>query len=89
MIKIHYRARALEDLSAINTYYSDISKQTAETVYQDILSALEVLQLFPQSGSPFIDGTRKFVSSKHRFSIVYIYDDPALNIVAVYRHQNR
>ncbi len=89
MIKIIYRDTAKADLKEIETYYNEISPRTNLRVYSDIYSAIQTLQLFPKAGRKLPDGRRRFVSNQFRFVISHKTYKDRIEIVGVYRHQNR
>jgi len=84
-----YLKSAVTDLTSIETHYSKISQQTSDNVYQDILAAIEVLQTFPDAGRLLEDGSRKFPSHKYRFNITYFHRRNIIEIIGIYRFQNR
>ena len=93
MIKIIYRDTAKADLKEIETYYNEISPRTNLRVYSDIHSdihsAIQTLQLFPKAGRKLPDCRRRFVSNQFRFVISHKAYKDRIEIVGVYRHQNR
>jgi plasmid stabilization system protein ParE len=89
MIRVIYRDTAQADLKEIESYYTEISSHTSLRVHSDIYGAIHTLQLFPMAGRELSDGRRRFVSSQFRFVISHkIYSD-RIEIVGVYRQQNR
>lgn len=89
MTKIIYRESAFQDLSEIQQYYSAISDQTNDRVFADIFAAIETLELFPFAGRKLQDGRRRLVSIKYRFVISHKSFDDTVEIIGVYRRQNR
>ncbi len=89
MIKIIYRDTAKADLKEIEKYYYEISPRTNSRVFNDIHGAIYTLQLFPKAGRKLPDGRRRFVSSQFRFVISHKTYKDRIDIVGVYRQQNR
>ena len=89
MIKIIYRDTAKADLKEIKEYYDQISPRANTRVFNDIYSAIHTLQLFPKAGRKLPDGRRRFVSSHFRFVISHKSYKDRVEIVGVYRQQNR
>ncbi len=89
MTKIIYRESAFQDLADIHNYYAAISEQINDRVFADIYSAIETLELFPFAGRELPDGRRRLVSIKYRFVISHKSYDDTVEIVGVYRRQNR
>ena len=89
MIKVIYLDTAKADLKDIMNYYTEISSRTSSRVYEDIYGAIETLQMFPMAGHQLPDGRRRFVSSKYRFVISHKTYEDRIEIVGVYRRQNR
>ena len=89
MIKIIYRDTAEADLKEIEIYYNEISTRTNLRVFSDIYGAIHTLQLFPKAGRKLPDGRRRYVSSQFRFVISHKTYKDRIEIVGVYRHQNR
>ena len=90
MISIRYRWSANQDLQDIKHYYDNISEATTDRVYYDIIHAIEVLKTFPLAGRPIAGRSeRRIVTSKYGFVISYIAANNSIEIVGIFRHQNR
>jgi len=89
MRRIVYRLTAEADLEEINNYGIEFSEQTRDRFFEDIHSSIEILKQFPETGRLLDNGRRRFISAKYRFAISHrVYDD-RIEIVGVYRFQNR
>lgn len=88
-MRIVYRRSALADLRGIHDYYKVISIETNARVFDDIFEAISTLQNFPKVGRQLEDGRRRFVSPKYRFVISHQSYDDRIEIVGVYRRQDR
>lgn len=90
MTSIKYRWSANQDLQGIKHYYDDISPAITDRIFYDITHAIEVLKTFPLAGRP-IEGRneRRIVTSKYGYVISYIADGHSVEIVGVFRYQNR
>jgi plasmid stabilization system protein ParE len=89
VIEIIFRELAVADLNAIRDYYLDFSHKTFEAVAKDIEAALHILQTFPESGSKKTHERREAISPKYRFKISYQYRNGRIEVIGVYRFQNR
>ena len=88
-MRIVYRSEALADLQNIHDYYEAISAETNAGVFDDIFEAISTLQTFPKVGRQLEDGRRRFVSPKYRFVISHHSYGDRVEIVGVYRQQDR
>ncbi|WP_017931439.1 type II toxin-antitoxin system RelE/ParE family toxin [Robiginitomaculum antarcticum] len=88
-MKIVYRRSALRDLQNIRNYYAAISLKTADNIRIDIYETIDVLKAFPDSGRPLYDGSRLFPTQKYRFNITYVHKKDNMEIVGIFRFQNR
>ena len=87
-LSVRYRRSALRDLADIEAYYRDISDDVHERVYQDIVSTLDAVRAFPEMYPSHAPG-RRAVTPAFRFSILYQVLGDAVEVVGVYRHQDR
>jgi plasmid stabilization system protein ParE len=89
MTKIVYRDSANNDLADIRTYYSNISEQVYNRVISDISASIEILKQSPEAGFVYKTGRRRIVSQKYKFVVTYRYVSEYVEIVGIYRFQNR
>jgi len=91
MIGVEYRWTANRDIYRIQQHYLSISSRSYETVRQDINSAIRILQTYPLAGAKIRPKgrVRRIVSSKYRYSITYLAADDKIEIIGIFRYQNR
>lgn len=90
MKPIIFRTRAERDLLAIINYFSEYSPQTAQNILDDIYRSIDQLAVFPNLGQQ-VDGEdfRRIVTLKYHFTIGYAVATDSVNIVGIFRHQDR
>ena len=90
MKPVIFRARAERDLLGIIEYYSEFSQDTAQNVLNDIYRAIDQLSFFPHSGRE-IDRRdyRRIVTHKYHFQIGYEVVADSVNIIGIFRYQDR
>lgn len=91
MISIEYRWTANRDIYRIRTYYEGISEKTWKTVSDDIQDSLSFLQRSPKGGMKLSSKgkVRRTVTSKYNYSITYIPHPTKIEIIGVFRGQDR
>ena len=89
MTPIIYRQSANTDLAGIRKYYTDISEKTYDNVISDIHETISILSQMPEAGFVYKTGRRRLVSSKYRFIINYAHRQNRVEIVGIYRFQDR
>ena len=89
MTPLKFRALAAQDLRDIEKYYQDISQKTTDAVLSDIYQTLTIVRQHPEIGYGYKTGRRRLVSAKYRFVITYAYKGEFVDIVGIYRQQNR
>lgn len=77
------------DLSRIETYYLSISQLTRRRVLDDIFDMISVLQLFPLAGSPQTYNRRHISTTKYRYTISYKFQNDRIEVLGIYRFQDR
>lgn len=87
-LSVRYRRSALRDLADIEAYYRSISEDIHERVYWDIVSTLDAVRTFPNMYAAHGPGRRP-VTPAYGFSILYLVLGDAMEVVGVYRHQDR
>ena len=89
-MQIRLRKEAAEDLIHIRNYYDEIAPDSTNRVLSDIFATIVRLKIFPSAGSTFTDeNCRRVVSAKDRFKIAYIVTGQTIDILGVFRQQNR
>jgi len=89
MTPVVYRESAEYDLAAIREYFSAISHLTFNNVMADINATIAILNVSPKAGYVYKTDRRRLVSAKYRFAISYAYHRERVEIVGIYRSQNR
>ena len=92
MKPIVFRARAERDLLAIISYFSEYSPppQAAQNILDDIYRSIDQLAFFPNLGQQ-VDGEdfRRIATLKYHFTIGYEVTSASVNIVGIFRYQDR
>lgn len=84
------RRSALADLESLATYFDAIDPNVTIRVVADIERSIARLTDFPLSGEAIPDtGLRRIVSRRYRFTISYFVAPDQVEIVGVFRFQNR
>ena len=82
-MKLRFTPRATSDLIAIAEYIRTRNAAAALPVRDAILTSLQTLTLFPETGRrQSVEGVRKLVTRKYRYLIYYTVDH-ANNEVAI------
>lgn len=90
MTKIIFLEDAQKDLADIKSYYFETAPHVLENILSDIYLVFEVLSIWPlagrvQRGAP----GRRFVSPKFRFTITDDFRDDRVEIMGIFRFQDR
>ncbi len=90
MKPIIFRRSALADLEAIASYFDAIDPDITVRIVADVESSLKRLKDFPMSGEE-VRGTalRRILSKRYRFIISYCVAPAQVEVVGVFRFQNR
>ena len=88
-MKILYREQASKDLEDIAAYFGQHSTAALERAHKDIFDYIRLLPNNPNIGRNLEDGTQLVVTIKYRFNITYIANADHIDIVGIYRYQNR
>ena len=89
-MKYRLSAAARRDLRDIAEFYGDISIDTARRVRDDIEATLAVACEFPRMyPKRSRDGLHKAVTDTYRYVIIYSVVDPFIDVIAVFRTQDR
>jgi len=90
MTEILFLDEALSDLAEINTHYSEVAPTSLDNIWNDIYVVMEVLATWPLAGRTLVNKPgRRFVSPKYRFTITYDYRDDRVEIIGIFRFQDR
>jgi len=90
LIKQVFRAQALRDLEEIERYYLRDAPEVLPKVLHDIRALLNRLQDFPRSGRPVGGrGIRRALTVRYRYIVSYRVTPDAIEIVGIFRYQNR
>lgn len=90
MIPVRYRRRAVADLQALRAYYLPIDPAALDNVLDDIERSISLLREHPFAG-PAMESKpiRWTVSRRYGFKITYMTDGETLQILGIFRYQNR
>jgi plasmid stabilization system protein ParE len=85
-----YLDAARADLQSIADYYGAIDPEVADRILDDIRSAIAKLSHFPHRGRAVKDGPlRRVLSRRYRYKIAYRVRRDFIEIVGVFRFQDR
>ena len=90
MRRIVVRQSALADLESLASYFDAIDPDITVRIVADIERSVERLKDFPSIGGaiPHTD-LRRIISRRYRFTISYFVAPERVEIVGVFRFQNR
>jgi plasmid stabilization system protein ParE len=87
---IVFRKSALADLEALASHFDQIDRATMVRIVADIGRSIARLADFPRSGEAIPHaGLRRIVSHRYRFTISYFVAADRVEIVGVFRFQDR
>lgn len=90
MRRFVYLDTARADLDSIADYYGAIDPDAADRILDDIKSSVLKLGYFPHRGQAVKSGPlRRIISRRFRYKIVYRVRQDAIEIVGIFRFQNR
>jgi len=70
-------------------WYAERSQLVANTFLDEVVSAINSIQLYPQAAQSYGNGCRKHVLKRFPFSIVYRQLNGLIEIVAVAHHRQK
>ena len=83
-MKIRWTPRASKQLEAIYSYVADHSLQVAETLVEQLYSAIKILERYPESGRRGrIEGTRELVVTNSPYIVFYRIRRDRVHILAI------
>ncbi|HEX7712031.1 MAG TPA: type II toxin-antitoxin system RelE/ParE family toxin [Sphingomonadaceae bacterium] len=89
-MELIFRERALCDLEDIETYYLREAPEALPKVLGDIRQVLNQLENFPRSGRAIgRRNARRALSPRYRYIVSYHVTRNAIEIVGIFRFQNR
>ena len=90
MKPIKFRRRADRDIEQIIAYYLRLAPETVPTIAADIDRSLGLIEEYPERYQA-VAGTayRRLVTKRYKFKIAYRVRRDAIEIVGIYRFQNR
>ena len=90
MRRVVYLDVAQADLQSIADYYGAIDPEVADRILADVRSAIAKLDHFPHRGQAVRGGPlRRILSRRYRFKIAYRVRQDVIEIVGVFRFQDR
>lgn len=89
MTPVIYRATARTNLKDIELYFRAYSDTAYENVMEDIQSTLQAIQTFPTCGTPLSDNRRRFSTTRYKFVISYLFAGEKIEVLGIYRYQNK
>ncbi len=90
-MKLTYRKSADIDMESIRDFYWPRSQRAHEAVFEDIITTIDMVLRNPLIGRKLFDteSIRRVISPKYRFCISYIPSKSEIEIIGVFRYQNR
>ena len=90
MTRIVFRRSALADLEALASHFDPIDPRITARIVADIQRSVARLADFPRSGEAIPHTSlRRITSRRYRFTISYFVGPERVEIVGVFRFQNR
>ena len=81
--EISFHDQALADLEEAVDWYKSITPELSARLLSEIREAKSRLEVFPNSGSPFHEGTRRILLKKFPYVLVYLNEPGRIEIIAV------
>jgi plasmid stabilization system protein ParE len=89
-MKLRLTDDAINDLNQIKTYYARFEGSAETNVINDLNMAFDFILTNPQAGLNINEfGTQRVISQKYSYVIVYDVIDSFIDVLGIYRHQNR
>ena len=89
-MKLRLTDDAINDLSQIKTYYTRFEGSAETNVINDLNAAFDFILANPLAGLNINEfGTQRVISQKYNYVIVYDIIDSFIDVLGVYRYQNR
>ncbi len=90
-MQLTYRKSADIDMESIRDFYRPRSEKAYEAVFKDITSTIDMVLGNPLIGRKLFEAEsiRRVISPKYRFCICYIPTKSKIEIIGVFRYQDR
>lgn len=89
-MKIRFSPEAKTAIEAVESYYAERSSSACHNVMIDIYDVFDLLSHNPEAGRLHRSQSfRLMVSGKYRFVVTYVVHPKYIEIIDIYRHQNR
>jgi plasmid stabilization system protein ParE len=89
-MKIRFSPEAKSAIELIEAYYAERSPSACHNVITDIFDVFDLLSNNPEAGRLHSSKSfRLMVSGKYRFVVTYVTHSDYVEIIDIYRHQNR
>ena len=82
------RPEAYTELREALAFHEALSVQSARALARRIDAVVRQLQLFPESGGPYLFGTRRLLLTPLPYEMVYVIDGGIVRIIA-FSHTSR
>ena len=83
MIPARLHSAARDEIEAEWARYTDIHPMLGDAFTDSIEQALRLAREFPEMGSPYLYGTRRVFPKRFPHSLVYLYRNDEVYVVAV------
>jgi plasmid stabilization system protein ParE len=80
-VRLHDDAR--RELAHEAQYYATISKPLGQRLVTAVEEALALAAEFPESGTPYLHGTRRVFTKRFPFSLVYLHRGDEVYVLAL------
>lgn len=89
MYKIKYTKESEDNLANIFDYISKDNTFYAVKVLQNIKTTIDILKLFPLSGSEIDKNIKMIVDTKYRYRIIYYFNWEEILILSISKYKNK
>jgi plasmid stabilization system protein ParE len=80
---IGFHKAAFDEAKAAYDWYASKNPSAAEAFIDELDAAIEQIAEFPDSGSLYLSGTRRYVMRRFPFAVIYREKKPTVEVVAV------
>ena len=90
MLDVFFRRQAEEDLLAIRDWYGEVAPDSIERILADIYHSIDRVREHPLSAEQVRGRSyRRIVTNRYSFKVVSLVKRRRIDILGVYRYQNR
>lgn len=89
MTHLRFHPSAQSELDAAARFYRAESRGLARSFLSEIRAAARLITTFPDSGAPAAEGVRRVFLKRFPFTVVYMVESDAVEIIAVMHQRQR